>query len=87
MAASIAWIGAGRVMSFTTITASRFPEATARKGGLPIGSRMARALVEWAGASGWRAVEAYAYQDLPLIYAITGTAGKRFWDKLGFRVA
>ncbi len=55
-----------------------------RKG---IGSGMARALVEWARASGWRAVEAYAYQDLPLIYAITGTAGKRFWDKLGFRVA
>jgi hypothetical protein len=55
-----------------------------RKG---VGSRLVRALVDWARARGWRAVEAAAYADLPSIYAVTGSAGKAFWTKLGFRVA
>ena len=48
---------------------------------------MVRKLTEWAGSAGWEAVEASAYEDLDLIYAVTGTAGKRFWEKLGFHHA
>ena len=53
-----------------------------RKG---LGSRMVRALVDWARREGWEAVEANAYADLPSIYAVTGQAGRAFWEKLGFR--
>ena len=53
-----------------------------RKG---IGSQMVRKLIEWAGENGWAAVEATAYEDLPLVYGVTGQAGKRFWEKLGFQ--
>jgi ribosomal protein S18 acetylase RimI-like enzyme len=59
-------------------------ESSHRKG---IGSRMARRLVEWAGENGWRRIEATAYEDLDLIYTLTGQAGKSFWEKLGFHVA
>ncbi len=55
-----------------------------RKG---LGTRMARKLIEWAGENGWTAIEATAYEDLPLIYEITGQAGKTFWEKLGFHIA
>jgi GNAT superfamily N-acetyltransferase len=55
-----------------------------RKG---LGSQMARKLIEWARDNGWTAVEATAYEDLPLVYAITGTTGKTFWEKLGFHIA
>ncbi len=55
-----------------------------RKG---IGTRMARALIEWAGANGWEHIEAEAFEDLPLIWEITGCAGRTFWEKLGFHVA
>ncbi len=51
-----------------------------------IGSRMVCALVEWAKAEGWEAIEATAYADLPSIYTVTGQAGRAFWSKLGFRV-
>ncbi|GAH68962.1 unnamed protein product, partial [marine sediment metagenome] len=54
-----------------------------RKG---LGSRMVRTLIDWARQQGWSAVEAHAYADLPCWYAVTGQAGKTFWDKLGFRV-
>lgn len=54
-----------------------------RKG---IGTRMARELIEWARENGWQAIEACAYEDLGILYAHTGQAGKRFWEKLGFRV-
>lgn len=54
-----------------------------RKG---IATRMARELVSWARAQGWEAVEATAFEDLDVLYAVTGDAGKSFWDKLGFRV-
>ena len=54
-----------------------------RKG---LGSRMVRRLIEWARQQGWSAVEANAYADLPCLYAVTGQAGRTFWEKLGFRV-
>ena len=52
-----------------------------------IGRRMAQRLVEWAGANGWRAVEATAYAPVPIVYAISGQAGRNFWEALGFRLA
>ena len=54
-----------------------------RKG---IGTRMARVLIDWAADKGWRAIEAAAYEELPTIYAVTGQTGRRFWEKLGFRL-
>jgi len=54
-----------------------------RKG---LGSRLVRALIAWARDSGWTAIEATAYADLPSIYGVTGSAGKTFWEKLGFSV-
>jgi len=44
-------------------------------------------LIEWAGANVWDRVEAYAFEDIPIIYEITGCAGHTFWEKLGFSVA
>ena len=55
-----------------------------RKG---IGTRMAKALIEWARANEWRCIEADSFEDLPLIYGITGSAGHTFWEKLGFHLA
>ena len=55
-----------------------------RKG---LGTRMAEALIEWARPRDWRAIEASAYTDLDTLYAISGAAGRTFWEKLGFRVA
>ncbi len=55
-----------------------------RKG---LGSRMARALIDWARPQGWIAIEVHAYADLPCVYAVTGQAGRTFWEKLGFHVA
>jgi GNAT superfamily N-acetyltransferase len=54
-----------------------------RKG---LGSRMVRTLIEWAKAKGWRHIEADSFEDLPIIYQVTGSAGHTFWEKLGFRV-
>lgn len=54
-----------------------------RKG---IGTRMVRALIEWAKANGWERIEADSFEDIPIIYAITGSAGHTFWEKLGFRL-
>ncbi len=53
-----------------------------RKG---IGSRLVRTLIDWAKANGWRQLEARAFEDLPIIYEITGSAGHTFWEKFGFR--
>jgi len=58
-------------------------EAYQRKG---IGTRMARALVAWATVNGWLAIEATAYEALPIIYATSGQAGSSFWENLGFRL-
>ncbi|HSA03045.1 MAG TPA: GNAT family N-acetyltransferase, partial [Candidatus Paceibacterota bacterium] len=55
-----------------------------RKG---LGSRMVRMLIEWAKGSGWCRIEAYAFEDLPIIYDISGSAGHTFWEKLGFLIA
>jgi GNAT superfamily N-acetyltransferase len=55
-----------------------------RKG---ISTRMVKALIQWAKASGWERIEADSFEDLPLIYEITGSAGHTFWEKLGFHVA
>lgn len=54
-----------------------------RKG---LGTRMAKVLIEWARANGWRHIEADSFEDLPLIYDFTGSAGHTFWEKLGFRL-
>lgn len=51
-----------------------------------LGTRMARALVEWAAEKGWRAIEASAYEPLPILYESSGQAGRRFWEALGFRL-
>lgn len=51
-----------------------------------IGARMARTLIQWAGANGWEHIEADAFEELPMIYEITGCAGHTFWEKLGFRI-
>ena len=55
-----------------------------RKG---IGTRMAETLIQWARANGWEHIEADAFEDIPLIYEITGSAGYTFWEKLGFHIA
>ncbi len=51
-----------------------------------LGHRMAAALVDWAGANGWRAIEATAFASVPIIYAVSGQAGRNFWEGLGFRL-
>lgn len=53
-----------------------------RKG---LATRLARGLIDWAGERGWEAIEACAYEEIPMLYAIAGAAGKRFWEKVGFR--
>ena len=55
-----------------------------RKG---IGTRMAQALIEWATARGWKAIEARAHAGLNVLYANTGNTGTGFWKKLGFTIA
>jgi GNAT superfamily N-acetyltransferase len=55
-----------------------------RKG---IGTRMVNFLIEWASTKGWERIEVDAFEDIPLIYEITGSAGVSFWKKLGFEVA
>jgi GNAT superfamily N-acetyltransferase len=55
-----------------------------RKG---IGTRMAKTLIQWAGANGWEHIEADAFEEIPWIYEITGSAGYTFWEKLGFYIA
>lgn len=51
-----------------------------------LGSRMVRTLIDWTRRRGWAGIEAHAYADLPCVYAVTGQAGRTFWEKLGFRV-
>ena len=52
-----------------------------RKG---VGTRMVRELIRWAKEREWESIEAEAYQDIDILYAYTGNAGKSFWEKLGF---
>ena len=55
-----------------------------RKG---IGTRMVRFLIQWAKTGGWEHITADAFEDLPIIYEITGSTGITFWEKLGFHMA
>jgi GNAT superfamily N-acetyltransferase len=55
-----------------------------RKG---ISTSMVRTLIQWAKANGWERIEANSFEDIPIIYEITGCAGHTFWEKLGFSVA
>ena len=55
-----------------------------RKG---IGTRMVRTLIQWAGTNGWEYIEADSFEDIPIIYEITGSAGHTFWEKLGFHIS
>ncbi len=59
------------------------PDRYRRKG---LGTRLAGELVRWARAEGWEAIEATAYEEVPWLYANAGVAGRRFWEKLGFRM-
>jgi len=52
-----------------------------RKG---VGSRLVKALIHWAKERGWERIQADAFEDIPLIYEMTGSAGRIFWEKLGF---
>lgn len=54
-----------------------------RKG---IGTNMVYFLIEWARSQGWKHIEVDAFEDIPLIYEITGSAGISFWKKLGFKL-
>lgn len=55
-----------------------------RKG---LGTRLVRALIDWATTQGWAAIEATAYEEIPALYEISGQAGRRWWERLGFVVA
>jgi GNAT superfamily N-acetyltransferase len=59
------------------------PDRYRRKG---LATRLARELVRWAGSRGWSAIEATSYEEIPMLYAISGVAGRRFWEPLGFHV-
>jgi len=52
-----------------------------------IGTRMVRSLIQWAKANGWERIEADAFEDIPIVYEITGSAGHTFWEKTGFHIA
>ena len=52
-----------------------------------LGTRMVRTLIQWAKAKGWEHIEAHAFEDIPIVYEITGGAGHTFWEKIGFHVA
>ena len=52
-----------------------------RKG---LGTRLVSALIQWARARGWEHIRVDAFEDLPVVYEVTGGAGRAFWEKLGF---
>lgn len=58
-------------------------DAGARKG---IGLKLAQALIAWAKEQGWKRLEVTTFADLDMFYGVTGSAGKSFWEKLGFKV-
>jgi len=55
-----------------------------RRKGLAI--RLAQELIRWAKDQGWSAIEANAYEEIPMLYAVSGVAGRRFWERLGFKL-
>jgi hypothetical protein len=60
------------------------PNRYRRKG---LATRLALELAGWAKRQGWSAIEANAYEEIPMLYAISGVAGRRFWERLGFSMA
>jgi len=58
------------------------PDRYRRKG---LATRLARELIRWARDRGWSAIEATSYEEIPMLYAISGVAGRRFWNRLGFK--
>lgn len=40
--------------------------------------------IEWAKANSWERIEADSFEDIPVIYEITGSAGHTFWENMGF---
>ena len=71
------------LMVYCLMTGSPFQDSNPyrRKG---IGTRMGRELIQWARDHGWTGIEAKAHEDLDIMYAVSGQAGKRFWQNLGF---
>jgi hypothetical protein len=59
------------------------PDRYRRKG---FATRLAFELIRWAGERGWSAIEATSYEEIPMLYAISGVAGRRFWERLGFKM-
>ena len=59
------------------------PDHYRRKG---LATRMAREMIYWAKARSWQGIETVAYEEIPLLYTISGSAGRKFWEKLGFKV-
>jgi GNAT superfamily N-acetyltransferase len=49
-----------------------------------LATKMMECLIRWAKDEGWERIEADALEDLPIVYEITGGAGRAFWEKLGF---
>jgi hypothetical protein len=52
-----------------------------------IATAMVQTLIEWAKINDWQRIETDSFEDLPLIYETTGSAGRAFWEKLGFKAA
>jgi hypothetical protein len=59
------------------------PDRYRRKG---LATQLVRELIRWSIKNKWDAIEANAYEEIPILYAISGVAGRRFWEKLEFRV-
>ena len=55
-----------------------------RKG---IARRMAKSLIHWAKENEWERIQANSFEDVPILYQVTGCAGHTFWEKLGFYMA
>jgi hypothetical protein len=58
------------------------PDRYRRKG---LATHLVGELIRWSIKNKWDAIEANAYEEIPILYAISGVAGRRFWEKLGFR--
>ena len=72
-----------RVHCMMTGSSQENPNPYRRKG---IGTRMVQELICWAKEKGWESIEATAYEEVEVMYANFGAAGRSFWEKLGFRV-
>lgn len=49
------------------------------------GTRLVQRLVDWGRENGWEAIESTAYEEIPMLYEVSGQAGRRFWEKAGFQ--